>query len=120
VPNGRTTPTTAKGYHPTIKLDPVVGSPGTIVTVTGTGFPPNTNVTVTWWTNSGSFTEKSDGSGNLHPDTLFVLTPDILGPRNAVATASGAPNAQAPFLVVPGTAEPGGNSGDVLFRSEGP
>jgi hypothetical protein len=120
--NKKTTTTTAKpsAFHPKLVLHPTVGSPGTIVTVTGTGFPPNKIVTVAWSTNTGSFQEKSDAHGNLAAHPFFILTPDILGRRTAGATTAGAPAAQADFLVVPGTAKPGGNSGDVLFRSEGP
>jgi hypothetical protein len=67
---------------------------------------------------TGSFVETTDGSGNLPAHTLFILSPDILGPRFAVASST--PQAKAPFLVVPGTAEPGGSSGSFLFRSEDP
>ncbi len=51
---------------------------------------------------------------------MYILTPDLLGPRQANAVVFGNPaQASAAFLVVPGTAQPGGDS-DVLFRSEGP
>jgi hypothetical protein len=67
----------------------------------------------------------ADGSGKFpaagHVVQLFILTPDVLGPRFAVATAPGNPAAKAPFLVIPNSAEPGGGSSDsFLFRSEGP
>jgi hypothetical protein len=42
----------------------------------------------------------------------------VLGPR--VAEAIGYPTATANFLVVPGSAEPGGEDASPLFRSEGP
>jgi PKD domain len=128
---GSTTPTTVKGstptttkapgkFQPTIHLVPSVGDPGTIVTVTGQGFPPGKNVTVSWSPGSGSFTETADLTGHLAPQTLYILIPDLLGSRQAHATVQGDPaTAHASFLVVPGTAEPG-RSGDVLFRSEGP
>jgi hypothetical protein len=100
-------------------LDQTVGSPGTIVRASGHGFPPNKSVKVTWSTNTASFTETTDGHGNLPVHELDILTPDVLGPRLAVATAGPGPAlAQAGFLVVPGTAKPGGE-GAWLFRSEG-
>ena len=103
---------------PTLTLNPGVGPPGTIVTVTGAGFPPNAPVTVAWSTSTGSVVIVADAQGDLPPSQLDILTPDVLGPRHAVASST--PPASAPFLVVPSDSEPGGGSGDYLFRSEGP
>jgi hypothetical protein len=117
-----TTTTTVNGRHvagaPTLLLNPAVGPPGTIVTVTGTGFRPNTPVTVSWTVSTGSVVVTADRHGNLPPTPLPILTPDVLGPR--FAQASSTPPATAPFLVVPSTSEPGGDNGGLLFRSEGP
>jgi hypothetical protein len=118
---GQTT-TTVPGQPPpgtpTLVLNPAVGTPGTIVTVTGTGFPPNTPVTVSWTVSTGSVVIVADNNGNLPPSQLLILTPDVLGPR--FAQASSTPQATAPFLVVPSTSEPGGDDAGLLFRSEGP
>ena len=92
--------------------------PGTIVTVTGHGFRPNTPVTVSWTVSTGSVVITADQHGNLPPRSLLILTPDVLGPRFAQASSS--PPATAPFLVVPSTSEPGGDNAGLLFRSEGP
>jgi PKD repeat protein len=105
---------------PTLSLSPSIGPPGTVVTVTGSGFPPNTAVTVSWSVSSGSVAVTSTASGTLPPSVLYILVPDVLGPRQAVSSAKGAPAAQAGFLVVPSTAEPGGSRNHYLFRSEGP
>jgi PKD repeat protein len=117
-----TTTTTIPGQHlpgtPTLVLNPTVGTPGTIVTVTGTGFLPNTPVTVSWTVSTGSVVIVADTNGNLPPSPLLILTPDVLGPR--FAQASSTPQATAPFLVVPSTSEPGGDDAGLLFRSEGP
>ena len=86
--------------------------------MTGTGFPHNTPITVSWSLSTGSVVIQSDNNGNLPATPLDILTPDILGPR--FATASSTPQATAPFLVVPGDSEPGGNDASFLFRSEGP
>ncbi len=119
-PGTSTTPTTtptSQARVPTLVLNPGLGPPGTIVTVTGSGFQPNTPVTVSWSTSTGSVVITANGLGDLPPSPLLILTPDVLGPR--FATASSAPPASAPFLVVPSTSEPGGDAG-LLFRSEGP
>ena len=118
VPPPGTTPTTLPAGTPTLVLNPALGPPGTLVTVTGSGFPHNTPITITWSVSSGSVVITSDASGNLPATILPVLVPDVLGPRFAVASST--PAAQAPFLVVPGSAEPGGSQGSYLFRTEGP
>lgn len=121
IPPPGTTPTTlppGTPGTPTLVLNPALGTPGTLVTVTGSGFPHNTPITVSWSTSTGSVVITSDGSGNLPGTVLPVLVPDVLGPRFAVASST--PAAQAPFLVVPGSAEPGGSQGSYLFRTEGP
>ncbi len=48
---------------PTLTLNPGVGPPGTIVTVTGTGFTPNTPVTVAWSTSTGSVVDRGGRPG---------------------------------------------------------
>jgi PKD domain len=117
-----TTTTTVPGRRapatPKLILNPGLGPPGTVVTVTGSGFRPNTPVTVAWSVSSGSVVITADAHGNLPPSSLVILTPDVLGPRFALASST--PQATAPFLVVPGSQEPGGDNASVLFRSEGP
>jgi hypothetical protein len=114
-----TKPGQPKASTPKLILNPIVGSPGTIVTVTGTGFRANTPITISWSVSTGSIVVTSDPHGNLAPTPLPILIPDVLGPRFAVASSS--PQAKAAFLVVPGTAEPGGDQGVgvYLFRAEG-
>ncbi len=119
---GSTLPTTVPGQPtpgvPNLVLSPTVGPPGTIVSVTGTGFRPNAPVTVSWSVSTGSVVIVADAQGDLPPTLLFILTPDLLGPRQAVASST--PRATAPFLVVPASSEPGGDNASLLFRSEGP
>jgi PKD domain len=120
-PHSTTTTTAPKGKpkaaaKAALTLNPGVGSPGTIVTVTGTGFPPNTPITISWSVSTGSVVITSNAKGDLPPSPLITLIPDVLGPRYAVASTT--PPVKAPFLVVPGTAEPGGDDGSYLFRSE--
>jgi PKD domain len=114
-----TTSTTAPAQpgNPQLKLSPIVATPGELVTVTGTGFPRNTDVTIKWSVSVGSLVVHSDPSGTLPPRQLILLTPDLLGPRFAEAVGT---TAKAKLLVVPGTSEPGGSDRSYLFRSEGP
>lgn len=115
------TPTTTLPGTPVITLVPDIGPPGTIVNVSGHGFPPNRNVTISWSTNTGSYTEMTDAHGNLPSHVFYILVPDILGPRQAVATTTGVPAvpaAKANFLVVIRTSEPGGGLGAAFFRAE--
>jgi hypothetical protein len=102
---------------PHLVLTPNIGPPGTIVTVTGSGFSPDTVITMKWSVSLGSVSARTDAHGNLPPSQLLILAPDILGPRLAVASST--PRARASFLVVPNTMEPGGGQGLALFRSEG-
>ena len=103
--------------RPVLHVEPVLGPPGAIVTVTGTGFGDHVPVTVSWSVSTGSVVIMSDGSGNLPPTALPVLVPDVLGPRFAVAAGTAA---RAAFLVVPESSEPGGPGGGMLFRTQGP
>jgi hypothetical protein len=115
------TGTTAAGQPqapvPQLATNPTVGPPGTIVTVTGAGFPANTTVTVLWSVSSGSAVATTDAAGNLTTQ-LLILVPDVLGPRYAMVASF--PGATAPFLVVAGGVEPGGSSANPVFRSESP
>jgi hypothetical protein len=95
-----------------------VGPPGTVVTVTGTGFQPNAPVTISWSVSTGSVVVTANAHGDLPPSELFILIPDVLGPR--FADASSNPQATAPFLVVSGSTEPGGDDAAIVYRSEGP
>ncbi len=126
-----TTTTTTSGHHvsstppgkhvggtPTLVLNPAVGPPGTVVTVTGTGFQPNAPVTISWSVSTGSVVVTANAHGDLPPSELFILIPDVLGPR--FADASSNPQATAPFLVVSGSTEPGGDDAAIVYRSEGP
>jgi PKD repeat protein len=120
-PHHGSTTTTKPGQkklNPKLTVNPTVGPPGTIVTITGKGFAANKQITISWSVSSGSIVVTTDSHGKLGPTQLPILIPDVLGPRFAVASST--PAAKAAFLVVPGTAEPGGSQGIYLFRSDGP
>lgn len=120
-----TTPTKPKkprkpGKPPVLTLEPSVGPPGSVVTVTGRRFPNNATVTVEWSTaNASSTAEKVKVQHGGFVVQLLVLVPDLLGPRQAIAVSY--PKANRPtFLVVADSEEPGGPNATPVFRSEGP
>jgi len=102
---------------PQLTLRPPLGPPGTIVDVSGAGFPPDMAVTISWSTSTGSTLATTDGVGNLSAQ-LLVLIPDVLGAR--FATVSGFAGVTAPFQVVASTVEPGGPRARAVFRSQSP
>ena len=111
------------GHHPkkpelppVLRVNPAIGPPGTIVTITGSRFPPDKPVTISWSLSSGLVVAKTGASGNLTA-ILPILVPDVLGPRFAVAAGY---KSEAPFLVVPGSSQPGGEDANPIFRTEGP
>ena len=97
-----------------IKLNPQVGPPGTVVTVTGTGFPIGAVVKLSW--NLGvplSLASITVGQSQGFQVTVLIFPHDAQGKRTMSAgpdlSAAGAPLfniATADFLVVPGTAQP--------------
>jgi hypothetical protein len=91
---------------PTIKLGPEVGSPGAVITVTGTGFAAPSPITVHYLNGfPESATAKSDGNGNFST-SLLVFPLSELGPRTVQASVDGAAPAvagTADLLVTPGS-----------------
>jgi len=95
-----------------LRLDPPRGPTGSVTIATGTGFPANAPVVLTW---SVGITPTplepifTDATGAFTAQVL-VLPRDREGSRTlrALATLSGVPAtpASAPFLVLPGTAAP--------------
>ena len=98
-----TTSTTAPTAH--LVVDPGLGPTGAVARVTGSGFAPGP-VTLSWQPGNGGTAATADAAGTFQVYVL-VLPKDIIGPRQLVATISGVIQATAPFLVVPGTVQPG-------------
>lgn len=97
-----------------IVLKPTVGPPGTVVTVTGTGFPNGAAVKLSWSQGIAiAVATIMVGSSQGFQLALLIFPHDQLGARRMSATpdlsVSGAPIfniATADFLVVPGTEQP--------------
>jgi Tol biopolymer transport system component len=91
---------------PTVKLSPGVGSPGSVITVTGAGFAASSPISV-HYTNGfpESATAKTDANGGFTA-SLLVFPLSELGPRTVKATVDGANPAvagTADLLVTPGS-----------------
>src|SRR5262249_32058045 len=92
------------------EMKPPVGRPGVVTIVTGTGFPPNTQVTLKW---SLGITGKlppinADASGNFRVQML-VFPNDVVGTRDLLAAPVGGasfPPFGTPFPVTEKSSEP--------------
>ena len=98
------------GSRAELKLSPPIGQPGIVIIATGSGFPGNTQVLLTW---SRGVTPKmptitTDESGAFRVQVL-VFHNDIVGARDLVASPVGStvfPPFAAPFLVVEAGSQP--------------
>jgi len=113
-------PVIKPGKAPFLALDPAVGPPGSVVTVTGSHFPNGAKVTIEWSTPNASATSQvvkvKNGGFTVQ---LLILVPDLLGPRQVIAVKFSKAN-RPTFLVVADSEEPGGANALPVFRSEGP
>jgi len=110
------TPTASPGSPtPKISLLPKVGPPGTVVAVSGSGFPANAPVTLGWKPGIGTAGVTTSPAGTFTNRLVLILPKDQLGDRLMVAQTFGA---TATFLVVPPSISPGGHGADLvlLFR----
>lgn len=101
-------------YHPSVILQPPLGRPGFVTTAVGTGFPPNTQVTLSWSQGVPVVFSPvvADASGNFSV-VILIFVHDQLGPRQLAArpvVAGAFPEADGPYLVVPGPGQPLGYS----------
>jgi hypothetical protein len=73
---------------PTLTLNPSLGPPGSVISVSGTGWPANLPVLVTFTGHDGAFavTAKADGTF-VNPDVL-VLPRSQIGPREVVGQST--------------------------------
>lgn len=100
------------GSRVQLALDPPVGPPGTVVVVSGSGFPPGAQVALSW---TAGITPKlpiatADAGGGFRVQVL-VFHNDVLGPRSLEAQPAGAAIFEpvtAPMLVSAPSAMPPG------------
>jgi hypothetical protein len=105
-------------FQPSVALDPPIGPPGFVTNVVGTGFPANASIVFLNWgapmlRSPLPKTIKTDANGSFQ-FPILVLYHDLLGPRMLQAIvanpfgdrAGSAIEADAPFLVTLGRAQP--------------
>ncbi len=105
-------------FQPAVALHPPIGPPGFVTDAIGTGFPANATIVVLNWASPALRSPlpkiiKTDGNGSFQIPVL-VLYHDLLGQRLLQAIvanpfgerAGSAIEADAPFLVTPGRAQP--------------
>src|SRR5438132_7975561 len=105
-------------FQPSVALNPPIGPPGFVTSVVGTGFPPNPAIVLLTWGRPALRSPlpahiKTDANGAFQYPVL-VPDHDLLGPRMLQAIvanpfgerAGSAIEADAPFLVTPGRAQP--------------
>ena len=93
------------GAAPTLELDPPVGPPGTVVHVTGSGYPPGGAVDLSWEPGLGGEQTTANPAGRID-DYVLVFRRDRLGVRQAVASGVAGVHVEQPFLVLPPGAAP--------------
>jgi len=98
--------------HPKLTANPALGPPGFVTEVSGTGFPPKTSLTVTWSVGPGSVKVTSSATGAF---SIQMLVMTDVEPGNTNAQVTTYPTAKAPFLVVPGSLQPGGDDFSVVY-----
>jgi hypothetical protein len=99
---------TGSGAAAALTAAPLVTHPGTVVTVSGQGFPPGHPVVLTLGTGPERTTAVAGPDGTLRA-ALLVFPEDAAGRRSLTATSdAGAPpvTASGRLLVEPGTVEP--------------
>ena len=108
-----------------VSLSPRTGTAGSVVRVSGAGFPAGITLDVSLVNRSGPPAAEraaghartvTDAAGAFGPVRLFSMPGELPGSRLVVVT-SGRPEigADAPFLIVPGSAQPTSE----LFRPTG-
>jgi hypothetical protein len=94
--------------HPSLTLSPALGPPGFVTQASGSGFPPNVRVHLSWTVGLGSSVVRTDAHGAFRTAVL-IFPQDETGPRALLAAPVGTKRftgVQAAFLCVPGSEQP--------------
>ncbi|MEA2461857.1 MAG: hypothetical protein QOH90_2034 [Actinomycetota bacterium] len=92
-------------FKPHLSFGSSVATPGSVVEVTGRGFPKGKKLLLDWNVGAGSLRTKANARGRFKVGML-VFPNDLLGPRRLVVTGRRFEKMRVKFLVVPGTAAP--------------
>lgn len=106
-PGEKTPPPPGPTYNPVLRFEPPVGQTGRLTVAVGSGFPPDSPVTITFTGFPASWAVAADGAGNFRR-SILILPHESLGPRTGVAQTPGQPPGSAPYLVVAAPAQPSG------------
>jgi hypothetical protein len=93
--------------HPKLTVDPAIGPPGFVTKATGSGFPPNVQVTLSWKPGIGTQTVRTNDKGSFETPVL-VFPQDRIGARVLRATPVDKgrfDKVNAKFLCVPGSVQ---------------
>jgi hypothetical protein len=94
--------------HPKLQVAPALGPPGFVTQASGSGFPPNVQVALSWAPGIGNWTVRTDAKGAFQT-SVFVFPNDRTGVRQlrAAPVSKGRfGTVSATFLCVPGTLQP--------------
>ena len=102
---------------PVLLLNRTTGAPGTVITIEGKGFRPNSALRLQWRTDPGNPQGRvilvtvvvTDAAGSFAPTPALIFKNDSPGVRSVDAEGGPDDIVSAPFLVVPGTTRPAGN-----------
>jgi hypothetical protein len=100
---------------PYLTVNPLDGPPGFTTTVTGTNFPSDAPVTLTWSVGAEPGMKVMTNAAGRFTAIVFVLPGDQLGPRQVRAKCAGLPTVTAPYLVVPRSLNPGSSALPPVF-----
>jgi len=93
-------------FSPILTTDPPIGPPGFVTIAVGTGFPPNSTVTLLWNPGISAPTRVKVAANGSFRTQMLVFNKDQLGPRLLVASGAGFTPVTTSFLVVPGNQQP--------------
>jgi hypothetical protein len=93
-----------RGSVPELTIDPPLGRPGFLPTITGQFFPPNRTLRIVWRPGLGEVTVRSNSRGEFETQML-VLKRDRVGQRRVDVRGLGFAVFDR-YLVVPGSLQP--------------
>jgi uncharacterized repeat protein (TIGR01451 family) len=107
VPGNNTVAAQLEVRQPKIVMTPAVGPPGFVTLVRGTGFPPNTDVSLTWLRGITPNTAPTRVAANgTFTAQMVVIRRDLEGQRQLNAKGLGFADVRGDFLVVAGSVSP--------------